>query len=108
MPLGASETGPATPPAAPEAPPDRRRRSDQQRQGDRQDHALPRLAEQRAAQQPEEPAAPRRLQDPAAPREPGAAHPVVLASGNLGLVSFPDVPGAGPPARSSTAATPPC
>lgn len=25
--------------------------------------------------------------------EPGSSHPVVLASGNLGLVSFPDVPG---------------
>ncbi|MFE1171119.1 phage holin family protein [Streptomyces sp. NPDC058773] len=27
------------------------------------------------------------------PPDPGAAHPLVLASGNLGLVSFPDVPG---------------
>ncbi|MEV6567819.1 phage holin family protein [Streptomyces kronopolitis] len=30
---------------------------------------------------------------PAERPEPGSSHPVVLASGNLGLVSFPDVPG---------------
>ncbi|MEU7429377.1 phage holin family protein [Streptomyces sioyaensis] len=48
-----------------------------------------RAAARAALHRPEEPAAPR----PEEPREPGSAHPVVLASGNLGLVSFPDVPG---------------
>ncbi|MFI1161884.1 phage holin family protein [Streptomyces sioyaensis] len=52
-----------------------------------------RAAARAALHRPEEPATPHRLEDPAAPREPGSAHPVVLASGNLGLVSFPDVPG---------------
>ncbi|MGX1855050.1 phage holin family protein [Streptomyces sp. NPDC055299] len=48
-----------------------------------------REAARAALHRPEEPDGPRPGERP----EPGSSHPVVLASGNLGLVSFPDVPG---------------
>ncbi|MEU5211562.1 phage holin family protein [Streptomyces sp. NPDC020742] len=59
-----------------------------------------REAARAALHRPEETDGPEEAQEPAAPHGPGAprapdtpAQPVVLASGNLGLVSFPDVPG---------------
>ncbi|GAA5612365.1 hypothetical protein Spla01_03527 [Streptomyces platensis] len=48
-----------------------------------------RAAARAALHRPEETAG----QRPARTAGPGSSHPLVLASGNLGLVSFPDVPG---------------
>lgn len=48
-----------------------------------------RAAARAALHRPEEAAG----QHPERTAEPGSSHPLVLASGNLGLVSFPDVPG---------------
>ncbi|BCK67260.1 membrane protein [Streptomyces libani subsp. rufus] len=48
-----------------------------------------RAAARAALHRPEETAGQRQARTPG----PGSSHPLVLASGNLGLVSFPDVPG---------------